>query len=122
MKKKLPINKDLSHISVENLLEMIYYLNKKFGNEILNKLEKEKSERILNDYKKSSKNYPPKNYYKPWTKEEEIIVMESLNAKMSLENIADILGRSVNAIEIRIKRLSIYEADRFKNVPVTNEN
>tara|TARA_B110000902_G_scaffold83234_1_gene98806 strand:+ start:736 stop:1089 length:354 start_codon:yes stop_codon:yes gene_type:complete len=117
MKEKLTIDKDLSHISVENLLEMIYYLNKKFGNEILNKLEKEKSERILNDYKKSSKNYPPKNYYKPWTKEEEIIVMESLNAKMSLENIADILGRSVNAIEIRIKRLSI-----FKNVRVTNEN
>ena len=117
MKKKLTIDKDLSHISVENLLEMIYYLNKKFGNEILNKLEKEKSERIFDTHKESSKIYPPKNYYKPWTKEEEIIVMESLNAKMPIENIADTLGRSVNAIKIRIKRLSI-----FKNVRVTNEN
>ena len=55
-------------------------------------------------------------------KEKLTIDKDLSNAKMSLENIADILGRSVNAIEIRIKRLSIYEADRFKNVPVTNEN
>lgn len=119
MKEKLSLikHKNLSHISVENILEMMYYINKTFGDEILNKLEKEKSERIFDTHKESSKIYPPKNYYKPWTKEEEIIVMESLNAKMPIENIADILGRSVNAIEIRIKRLSI-----FKNVRVTNEN
>ena len=119
MKEKLSLveHKNLAHISVENILEMMYYMNKTLGDEILNKLENEKSKKIFDTHKKSSEIYPPKNYYKPWTKEEEIILMESLNAKMSIKNISNILGRSVNAIEIRIKRLSLY-----KNIPVTHEN